>query len=75
MDFFFLSTIHRESAIPPALLGTSAMPSSPSCSSEGESMASSHTDLKTRAPVVPFDMDLYHWNQPSSSVEPRTLAP
>ena len=32
-------------------------------------------DLKSQAPVVPFDMDLYHWEEPSNTVEPRTLAP
>ena len=34
-----------------------------------------NAELLARAPVVPFGMDLYHWENPGSSVEPRTLAP
>lgn len=42
---------------------------------KGSNCSSKNSDLLSRAPVVPFGMDLYHWENSSSSVEPRTLAP
>lgn len=36
---------------------------------------SSSAHLLAKAPVVPFGMDLYHWENSSATVEPRTLAP
>ncbi len=59
-------SIHR-----PPLAATGHAQSS---ESQGEGSGSS-SDLKARAPVIPFGMDLYHWENSSTSVEPRTLAP
>ena len=57
----------------PGTAPSQATPSQGEATPIGEPVASE--SLKARAPVVPFGMDLYHWADPSSKVEPKTLAP
>ena len=42
---------------------------------EGSGSCSEQPELKGKAPVIPFGMDLYHWGSSSADVEARTLAP
>ena len=36
---------------------------------------SAKNTLHSKAPVVPFDMDLYHWDTPTHKLQPLTKAP
>ena len=66
------SPAHRSSNASPSHTSSAGTTSSKGDTTMGEETGSKE-DLKSRAPVVPFDMDLYNWENPTNP-EPHMVA-